>query len=334
MAIPQRIALSLPVPPDVASTLEHAEWAEREGFDDVWFADGGSIDSLTLAAAVAQRTRRVRIGTAVIPVFTRTPAVFAATVMTLSRLAPNRFILGLGASSHAIIEGWHGLAFDRPLTRVREATLLLRKLLAGEKSDFSGATLHSHGYRLALPVEGQVPIHLAALRPRMLELAGELGDGVVLNLFPDQALPRMLEHVAAGAARAGLSLADREVVCRHQVCVTEDSAAAREVFRRHFVPYYATPVYNRFLAWCGYEAEAATLEAGWREKDRAKTGGALSDALIDRIAIIGSAEECRERVRAYARGGITTHIVQCLSPDPAIMHTTFEAFTPQRFSLG
>ncbi|NIP71935.1 MAG: LLM class flavin-dependent oxidoreductase, partial [Gammaproteobacteria bacterium] len=120
MTLPQRIALSLPVPPDVESTLNYARWAEHEGFDDVWFADGGSIDSLTLAAAVADRTEKLRIGTGVIPVFTRTPAVLAATAATLSHLAPGRFILGLGSSSHAMVEGWHGQRFEKPLTRVRE----------------------------------------------------------------------------------------------------------------------------------------------------------------------------------------------------------------------
>jgi probable F420-dependent oxidoreductase len=333
MAIPQRRAVSLPVPPDVTSTLSYAEWAEFEGYDDVWFADGGSIDSLTLAAAVAQRTKRVRIGTAVIPVFTRTPAVLAATAATLSHLAPDRFILGLGASSHAMIEGWHGLAFEKPLTRVKETVLLLRGMLAGEKSDFTGETLRSQGYRLGLPVQGHVPIYLAALRQNMLELAGELGEGVVLNLFPAEALPRMLEHVAIGARRAGKTLADREVVCRHQVVVTSDKPAAREAFRKHFAPYYATPVYNRFLAWCGYEEAAAAIAQGWREKDRAKTAGALSDALIDRIVIIGNVAECQERVRALARDGITTHVIQSMLPDPYSVRAVLETFSPRIFEL-
>ncbi len=333
MAIPQRLAVSLPVPPDVTSTLSYAEWAEFEGFDDVWFADGGSVDSLTLAAAVAMRTQRVRIGTAVIPVFTRTPAVLAATVATLSHLAPGRFILGLGASSHTMVEGWHGLAFDKPLTRMRETTLLLRSMLAGEKSDFDGQTLRSHGYRLDLPLNGHVPIYLAGLRAKMLELAGELGEGVVLNLFPAEALPRMLKHVDAGARRAGSSLAAREVVCRHQVVITSDKPAARETFRKLFAPYYATPVYNRFLAWCGEEEAAATLVAGWREKDRAKTASALSDDLIDRIAIIGSVAECQERVRKLAQAGVTTHIIQSMLPDPYSVRAVLETFSPRTFTL-
>jgi probable F420-dependent oxidoreductase len=334
MAIPLRIAATLPIPPDVQASLRQAEWAEREGFDDVWFSDHGGADALTLAAAVAMRTQRVRIGLAVIPVYTRTPSVLAASAMTLSHLAPGRIILGLGASSHTIVEAWGGLRLQKPLTRVKETALIVRSLLDGGKSDFAGETVSSQGYRLAPETQGHVPVYLAGLRAKMLEMAGEFGEGVVVNLFPQEALPRMLEHVAVGAARAGKTLADREIVCRHQICVTRDKAAARELFRRTFAPYFATPVYNRFLAWCGYEPAAETILAGWREKDRGKTTAALDDAIVERIAIIGSAEECQERLRALARGGITTHIVSCFSADPAEVRETYQAFTPEHFSFS
>lgn len=329
----QRIALSLPVPPDVESSLNYARWAEHEGFDDVWFADGGNIDSLTLAALVADRHPKLRIGTGVIPVYTRTPAVLAATAATLSHLAPGRFILGLGASSHAMIEGWHGLPFEKPLTRVKETVELVRAMLGGEKTAFAGETLRSHGYVQRMTPKEPVPIYLAALRPKMLELAGEIGDGVVLNLFPAEALPRMIEHIEAGAKKAGADLAAREVVCRHQVVVTANKAEAREAVRKSFVGYFATPVYNKFLAWCGYEEEAAAIEQGFREKDRAKTAAALSDDLIDRLAVIGTAEECRERIRELGRGGIQTHIIACPMPDPYTLRATIETFSPRTFSF-
>src|SRR5271156_4904137 len=115
MALPVRVGISLPVPPDVDATLKMAEWAEASGFDGVWFAGGGDADALTLCAAVAMRTKRVRIGVAVVPVYSRTPVVFASTLLALSHVAPNRFVLGLGASSHLMIEGWHGVPLEKPL---------------------------------------------------------------------------------------------------------------------------------------------------------------------------------------------------------------------------
>lgn len=333
MAIAPRIAATLPIPPGVETTLAHAVWAEERGYDDVWFADSGTGDALTLAGGVGCATKRIRIGTAIIPVFTRTPAVFAATALALHELCGGRFLLGLGSSSQTMMEGWNGLKFEKPLTRVKETAQLVRQMLAGEKTAFDGNTVRSTGYRQQPLAADSVPVYIAGLRGKMLELAGELGDGAVLNLFPERALPRLLERIDAGANRAGKTVADREIVCRHQVLVTDDAPAARDFFRRGFVPYYATPVYNQFLAWCGFEGAAEAIAAGWAAKDRDATAAALTDELVDEIAIIGTADECRDRIRAFADGGINTHIIACPSPDPDDMKRTFEAFTADNFSF-
>ena len=152
MAVKQRMALTLPNQEGVERTLEQAQWAESEGYDDLWFADTSGIDALTTAAAVAMSTNRCRIGTAIIPVFTRTPAVLASTTSILHKISNGRFILGLGSSSHTMMENWNGQKFEKPLTRVKETAQLVRSMLTGEKTDFDGVTLSSHGYRqLPLP---------------------------------------------------------------------------------------------------------------------------------------------------------------------------------------
>ncbi|HEX7926859.1 MAG TPA: LLM class flavin-dependent oxidoreductase [bacterium] len=333
MAQPVRMGVTLPVPPDAAATLRQAEWAEAKGYSDVWFADTGELDALTLAAAVALRTKRVRIGVAVVPAYTRTPAVLASTASTLAQVSNGRFLLGLGASSHLMIEGWHGMKLEKPLTRVKETTLIIQQALKGEQTKFEGAMLRSSGYRLANPPKQHVPIVLAGLRPNMLEMAAEVSDGVVINLFPAKALPKILEHIKIGAARAGKKMEDLEVVCRHQIFVTDNPAAARDTIRKRFAPYFATPVYNRYLAWCGYEDAAKTIDQGWKEKDRAKTAGALSDEIINEVAIIGTAEQCQAKLRAMIAGGVTTPIVACPSPDPKEFAATHEAFTPKNFKV-
>ena len=330
MAVPQRTALTLPDPRGVEPTIEIAKWAEGEGYDDLWFADSGGIDALTTAAAVAMNTERCRIGTAIIPVYTRTPAVFASTCHVLNKLSNGRFILGLGSSSQTMMENWHGLEFEKPLTRVSETTRLIKQMLAGEKSDFAGETVRSRGYRqLPLAEDEHQPIYMAALRAKMLETAAEFSDGVILNLFPKGALPKMMEHIQAGGARADKKLEDIEIVCRHMVVVTDDKENARNAFRAAFAPYYATPVYNNFLSWCGYEDVAAIIREGWAAKDREKTTSALSDELIDEIGIIGTAEECHDKIRERGELGITTHIISC--PSPKDGQQTYEAFTAKNF---
>ena len=331
MAVPQRTALTLPDPRGVEATIEISKWAEAEGYDDLWFGDASGADALTTAAAVAVATERCRIGTAIIPVFSRTPAVLASTAHVLHKLSNGRFILGLGSSSQPMMVNWHGQEFEKPLTRVKETTQLVKKMLAGEKTNYDGETVSSHGYRQYELEEGAQPVYMAALRAKMLETAAEFSDGVILNLFPKQALPKMMEHIKIGAERAGKKLQDVEVVCRHQVVVTDDKESARDNIRSGFAPYYATPVYNKFLAWCGHEEVAATIREGWAAKDREKTTGALSDELVDDIAILGSMGECHDRIREYGDMGITTHIISCVSPKSA--QETYEAFTAKHFSF-
>ena len=325
-----RIAMSLPAASgSVADTIALAQRAEALGYDDLWLADAGGLDALTLAPMLLQATESMRLGAAVVPVYTRTPAVLASTLAVIEQAFPGRFVPGFGTSSHAIIEGWHGLALHKPLTRVTETVGLLRSMLAGEKTAFDGDTLRSHGYRQAATPD--MPLYLAALRPKMLETAAALGDGVILNLFPRSALPKIMQHIAVGAERAGKDPSTVEVVCRHMVAVTEDRAAARDAFRAGFVGYYATPVYNKFLEWAGYPEAAAEIREGWAAKDRERTAAALPDALVEDIGVLGPADDCRDLMRWYADQGIHTNIVSCILPTPVVLDATTLAFSRERF---
>jgi probable F420-dependent oxidoreductase len=317
----------------VKDTVTRVRWAEDNGYTDAWFGDGGAPDALTTAASLGGVAESIRIGVAVTPVYTRSPAVLAATANALGQILPGRFVLGLGSSSQTMMTGWHGIALDKPVTRVRETAQMVRSMLAGEKSNFDLVTLRSHGYR-QFPMDPPPPIYLAALRPKMIEMAAEVGDGVIFNLWPKGALPKMMEHVKIGADRAGKDWRALEIVNRAMVLVTDDKPSARNRFRAAFAPYYATPVYNRFLAWAGYSTAAEMIAEGWAQKDRGKTSGALTDELVDEIAIIGDEEECRARLRADAEGGIHTHIIAPLTVgDSEETLRTFAAFSAGSFRL-
>jgi probable F420-dependent oxidoreductase len=332
MGLAKRIAVTLPAGPKLGQTIERIRWAEDHGIPDGWFSDSGAPDTLTQIAAIAHHTRTLRIGVAVTPVYTRTPAVLAATANVIAQVLPGRFVLGLGSSSQTIMGQWNGIALDRPVTRVKETVIMVRSMLKGEKSDFDLQTLYSKGYRQP-PLENPPPIYVAALRPRMIEMAAEVGDGVIFNLWPKRALPQMMEHVKAGADRAGKRWEQIEIVNRAMVLVTDDKAAGRNLFRAAFAPYYATPVYNAFLEWAGHGDAAAQIREGWAQKDREKTTGALSDALIDEIAIIGDEDEVRTRIQADADGGVHTHIIAPMAATPADVQRTFDAFSGDVFTL-
>ncbi|CAA0093250.1 Putative coenzyme F420-dependent oxidoreductase [Zhongshania aliphaticivorans] len=327
----KRLALTLPSPDGtVAGSIAAAQQAEALGYQDVWLADAGGLDALTLAPLLLEHTKTLRVGIAVIPIFTRTPAVLASTFSVLAQAYPGRFIPGLGTSSHAIIEGWHGLPFEKPVSRTRETMALLRTILAGEKTHYSGEILRSHGYRQAAI---DVPVYLAALRPRMLETAAEIGDGVILNLYPRGALPKIIDHIRVGAERAGKNPDTVEIVSRQMTVVTEDKASARAAFRATFSAYYSTPVYNKFLAWCGYEDAAREIREGWASKDRERTAAALPDELVDDIAFIGSAGECQQNISWCADQGVHTQIISCVQPSADIYSNTVKAFGAEQFVI-
>jgi alkanesulfonate monooxygenase SsuD/methylene tetrahydromethanopterin reductase-like flavin-dependent oxidoreductase (luciferase family) len=201
-------------------------------------------------------------------------------------------------------------------------------MLAGDRVTFEGRRLRTRGFRLVSPPPRPVPIYLAALMPPMLELAGELADGVVLNMMPVEAVPRMLAHVRRGAERAGRDAQHLEVVARFQVIVTDDPASARGALRHMLGPYFATSVYNRFAAWCGFEREAREILAGWQAKDRARNLAGVTDEMIDRIAIVGTVEECRRRLQAFREAGVTTPMVHPFSFDESAIAAVLEGLAP------
>lgn len=332
MAHKKRVAVTLPAGPSLKSTIDRLQWAEANGYPDAWFSDSGAPDTLTQIAAVAHLTESIRIGVAVTPVYTRSPSVIAASVNVIGQILPGRFVMGIGSSSQTIMGQWNGIPLEKPLTRVKETAQLVKVMLAGEKTDFQGQTLYSRGYRQA-PMENPPPLYVGALRPKMIEMAAEYGDGVIFNLWPKAALPKMMEHVAIGAARAGKKAEDVEIVNRAMVLATDDKVAGRNLFRAAFAPYYATPVYNKFLAWAGYEDAAAAITEGWAEKNREKTTGALTDEMIDEIAIIGTEDEIRERIQSDADGGVHTSIIAPLAASAEDLQRTFDAFRADVFQF-
>jgi probable F420-dependent oxidoreductase len=325
-----KLAITLPAPfLSAAECVDLARRAEDDwGYPALWLAETGGADSFALAGALATATRHVEIGTAIVPAYNRTPAVLAAGAATLAQLSGDRFVLGLGTSSHAIIEQWNGVPFEAPLARMRETVAILRQALAGQKTSFDGDTVRSHGLRLgALPAK-PLRIYLAGLREKMLELAGEVGEGLIINFMPIQAMPKILGAYRAGAARVGRDASSDEVVARFQVGITDDVAAARNLVRAAFGGYVATPVYNRFFDWVGYGDVAKGVKEAFAKRDREASAGAMTDDFIDNVTILGSAEECREKLAAFVEAGVTTPILSPLAAGRDAAAAVYAALAP------
>ena len=314
---------------DPAEIVECVKLAETLGYESAWVAEGHGGDQFAVLSACAVQTSKILLGTSITSVFVRTMPTIAMAAATVDAISGGRFILGIGSSHKVQVEPEHGVPFRKPLTRVRESVEAIRALLRDGRVHYAGETVRIESFDLWFtPRRRAIPIYLSAVRPKMTALCGEIADGVILNFMPVEAVPRMLEHVRRGASRAGREASQLEIVSRFQTIVTDDVAAARGAIRHMMGPYFATSVYNRFVAWCGFPDEAAAILAGWQAKDRARNLAGVTDEMIDRIAVIGPAAHCRARLHAFAEAGVTTPMVHPFLFDEASIWAAFEQLAP------
>ena len=307
-----------------------AREAEARGYRTAWVSEAAGLEAIVLSTLIATHTRTLKIANGVIPVQTRTPIVYGQVAATLAHLAPGRFALGLGSSSEIIVGQWHGLPFAPSVQQMREAVQIIRMVAGGERVNFEGRFYRLKNFRLSVPAPSPAPgIYLAALGPRMCELAGEVADGVLLNWIPPSAVPVSLRHVEAGAKRAGRSLADVDVAVYVRTCVTGDREDARAALARDITGYATVSVYARFFAECGFAEEMETVNAAWKPGDRAGAVKGITSRVLDGLGAVGPAGFCHERLGAFAATGVTPVVVPFAPPGPtarASLLRTFRTF--------
>ena len=311
---------SLSVPLEGFALAEHADLAreaERLGYRDAWSYESDGLDCFAPLAPIALATQ-LRLGTAIANVFTRGPATLAMSAAGLAELAPGRFILGIGAGSQPIVESWNGGRFALPATRVREMTQVLRAALAGERVVFRGKALTVDGFRLSRPPARPVPIYVAALRPGMLQVAGEVGDGVILNWLAVEDVPRVVAVVRDAAARAGRDPLAVEVTARLLLNIDPPGPESDVAVRRHVTAYLNVPVYRAFQDWLGRGAQLAAMWDAWQRGDRKAAVAAVPERVMGDLIVRGSLAEIRAHVQRYLDAGIDTAFLQIatLEPDP------------------
>jgi probable F420-dependent oxidoreductase len=313
-----RLGIAIPVqhPLTVTECIQLAQRAENAGYDSIWIPEVVGTDAFVLMTAIAGVTTHLRLGTGIVPILTRTPSLLAMTAASVAQLAPGRVHIGLGISTPNIIQDWHGIPYDRPLARLRAYVTILRKALAGERLTLEAGGYALRNFRLGLPAPLQpIPIYVAALNSRMLQLAGELADGIILNWLPEEQVPWALGHLQTGVSKAGRTLADLDIACLVRVCITDEVSAARQWLRRELTGYAIVEAYRRYFQRIGFRAEADAVNAKWRVGDRIGAMAEVSDQMIDRLAVFGTAAQCRARLGRFAEAGITLPIMFPFSPN-------------------
>ena len=309
---------SLSVPLEGFALSEHGELAreaERRGYTDAWSFEADGLDCFTALAPVALATG-MRLGTAIANVFTRGPATLAMSAASLADLAPGRFCLGLGAGSQPIVEAWNGGRFALPATRVRETVQVVRAALSGQRVVFRGKTLSVDGFRLARPPAQPVPIYVAALRPGMLKVAGEVADGVILNWLSAQDVPRVVAVVREAAAAAGRDPDTVEITARLLINADPPGPDADTGVRRHVTTYLNVPVYRAYQEWLGRGEALGAMWEAWARGDRRAAVAAVPERVMADLILRGSRAEIREHVERYLAAGIDTAFLQISSVDP------------------
>ena len=293
--------------------------AEKLGVDMAWSAEAWGQDGVAPLAFLAARTSRMLLGTGILQISARTPSMTAMTAMTMASISDDRFLLGLGASGPQVVEGLQGVPFARPLLRMRETIDICRLAFAGEKLRYDGRHHQlplpggeGKAVRLAQPANPNIPIYLATLTPRALEMTGELADGWLGTSFTPEHAEAHLAHLRKGAERAGRSLADLDLAVGGAVGFGDDLEAliaphkAPLAFSLGAMGSAKTNFYNDAYRRGGFEDAATQVQRLWLERRREEAVAAVPDEMVLQTTLLGTEEMVRERIRSYRDAGVTT----------------------------
>jgi F420-dependent oxidoreductase-like protein len=299
--------------------VDYVTEAERLGVDVCWVAEAWGCDAASPLGYLAARTERILLGSGILQLGTRTPVMTAMTALTLSRLSDNRFLLGLGTSGPQVMEGLHGVRFSHPLGRMRETVEILRRVFAGERISYEGTHFQlplpggeGKALRLSQPANPGIPIYLATLSPRMLELTGEVADGWLGTAFVPEGASAFLDPLAAGAARAGRTLADLDLSQGAEVAFGDDvaaMAAARKpglAFTLGGMGTADTNFYNDAYSRQGFAEAAAEVQSLWVDGRRDEAAARVPDEMVLATTLIGTEDMVRDRLRAWRDAGVNT----------------------------
>ena len=301
MTLPIRPGMTLPLPGHLHAQRDRLIELADLGYTDVWSAESDGPDAFTPLALAAAWEPRLRLGTAIVPAFTRAPACMVQSVAAMADAAPGRFAFGVGSSSNVIVERWNGVPFAEPYKRVRDVVRFLKDAFSGEKVSHKYDTFEVQGFRLGVKPEIQPSVLVAALRPGMLRLAGREADGAIINWLSADDVAKVAPVVRDAAGGD-----DREIVCRIFVCPSEDADTVRQAGKFAIAAYLNVPVYAEFHRWLGRGDLLAPMWEAWQAGDRKAAVAAIPDSLVDELMVHGSPAECRASIQRYFDNGVTT----------------------------
>ena len=316
--MPQPYAITIPF--DGVPLPDQREWYEecaRLGYTDLWSAEASGADAFVPLALASTWVPNVRLGTSIVPAFTRGPAVMAQSVATIEAAAPGRFVFGIGTSTPAIVTRWNAVAFDEPYKHTRDMVRFLKLALTGEKVDQAFDTFEIKGFRLGIVPDRVPPILVAGLRPGMLHMAAREAEGAIINWLSADDVTRVVGEIGPG----------KEVVARIFVCPNPDPEVVRPAARFAIAAYLTVPVYAEFHRWLGRGPQLQAMWDLWSAGDRKGALAAIPDEVVDELVVWGTADECKTHIAKYVANGVTTPCLAVL-PFGMDLRTAVRALAP------
>ncbi len=299
-----RIACSLGSMLSVNDVLECSEILSKTNVDTIWIPETWGMENFTMLSAVSNKTITQKIGSSIINIYSRSPAVIAMGAATVDTLSDGRLILGLGTSSLPVVESFHGYKFEKPVQRMREYVEIIRLVLSGKKIDYTGEIFNLKNFTLLIkPKRESIPIYLAAINQKMVDLTWDIGDGVIFYLRP---INEMKETITKMQSKKKIY-----VTCQIITCVAEDSDVAIERAKKTLAFYISVgKVYREFLAKNGFKNETSNIFEEFKKSGLSSNYKLVSDSMIQALCISGTPEECKKQLQNFYETGINLPIIQ------------------------
>lgn len=296
------VFLPVAAQPSVDAIVEQARLGEELGYDTAWLPETWGRDAITTLTCIAQGTEEIGIGTSIMPVYSRSPALIGQSATTLQEVADGRFRLGLGPSGPIVIENWHGVDFGNPLRRTRETIEIVKSVFSGTPVEYDGEYFELDGFKLRCDPPEPVPaVDAAGMGPKAVELAGRFADGWHALLLTPDGLRERLDDFDRGSELGERDRSEQRVTLSLTCCALDDEAAAKQLVKQHVAFYIGGmgTYYRDNLARQGHESVAEEIYEHWQEGRREKAIETLPDSLLERLAVWGTPETARERFEAF-----------------------------------
>jgi len=302
------IGLVIPYWPDITKEeiIEIAKLSEELGYDSIWVPELWGRDAFSILSVIAQNTKKIKLGTGIVSVFSRTPAIIAQTVATLDEFSEGRMILGLGTSGPIVIENWHGVKYEKPLRRTQEYVEIIRMIISGERVTYEGEILKLKNFRLQFrPYRNNIPIYVASIGPKNIRLTGEIADGWIPFLVPIESLEDALKILVSGSQESGRG-SDQIKICPYLPALVSEDVDLSIKLVKEYIAFYVGSMgsyYYKLMGRYGFGNEAEAITSAMKKGSKSDAIESVSDSLLNSVSIAGSPDEGKRTIHQFRKAG-------------------------------